>query len=250
MAGGGGARWLGAGQLRGDAGVRFRRVRTGPAGLGARLSPPRFHRVGAQVLSNRAAVRLRRQTQDQKMKANNVAIGSGTPMNHTRKDLPTISSDAGLPPANANRGVWFRPRGTGIEKSAWRRQCQKISSRMMSGIGMPISHINMPLPIAILLFVTGRQGTLGRRLWFRRRNDCHAALRPPWGTTMTDGLPLPRRYLAIGALCLGSSLVIIDGGVANVALPTIARDLGVDSSAVVLDVTVNPKLLVMLLLPL
>ena len=66
---------------------------------------------------------------------------------------------------------------------------------------------------------------------------------------MKDGLPLPRRYLAIGALCLGSSLVIIDGGVANVALPTIARDLGVDSSAVVLVVTVYQLMLVMLLLP-
>src|SRR3569623_2326987 len=119
MAGGGGARWLGAGQLRGDAGVRFRRVRTGPAGLGARLSPPRFHREGAQVDSKRAAVRLRRQTQDQKMKANNVAIGSGTPMNHTRMDLPTISSaNAGLPPANAKRGIWFRPRDAGMTKGA------------------------------------------------------------------------------------------------------------------------------------
>ncbi|MEG3144633.1 MFS transporter [Sphingomonas sp. RT2P30] len=66
---------------------------------------------------------------------------------------------------------------------------------------------------------------------------------------MTDGLPLPRRYLAIAALCLGSALVIIDGGVANVALPTIARDLGVDSSAVVLVVTVYQLMLVMLLLP-
>ena len=66
---------------------------------------------------------------------------------------------------------------------------------------------------------------------------------------MTDGLPLPRRYLAIGALCLGSSLVIIDGGVANVALPTIARDLGVDSSSVVTVVTVYQLMLVMLLLP-
>src|ERR1700761_8521493 len=66
---------------------------------------------------------------------------------------------------------------------------------------------------------------------------------------MTDGLPLPRRYPAIAALCLGSALVIIDGGVANVALPTIARDLHVDSSAVVLVVTIYQLMLVMLLLP-
>jgi len=64
-----------------------------------------------------------------------------------------------------------------------------------------------------------------------------------------DGLPLPRRYLAIGALCFGTALVIIDGGVANVALPTIARDLHVDSSAVVSIVTVYQLTLVMLMLP-
>src|SRR4051794_11588943 len=66
---------------------------------------------------------------------------------------------------------------------------------------------------------------------------------------MTDGLPLPRRYLAIGALCLGTALIIIDGGVANVALPTIARELEVDSSSVVAVVTIYQLMLVMLLLP-
>ena len=66
---------------------------------------------------------------------------------------------------------------------------------------------------------------------------------------MSDGLPLPRRLFAIGALGCGSALVIIDGGIANVALPTIARDLGVASSAVVSIVTVYQVTLVMLLLP-
>ncbi|NJR77160.1 MFS transporter [Sphingomonas corticis] len=64
-----------------------------------------------------------------------------------------------------------------------------------------------------------------------------------------DGLPLPRRYAAIAALCCGTALVIIDGGVANVALPTIARDLGVESSSVVAVVTVYQLILVMLILP-
>ena len=70
-------------------------------------------------------------------------------------------------------------------------------------------------------------------------------------TTMAapDGLPLPRRYAAIAALCFGTALVIIDGGVANVALPTIARDLNEDSSAVVAIVTVYQLMLVMLMLP-
>lgn len=69
-------------------------------------------------------------------------------------------------------------------------------------------------------------------------------IRPP------DGLPLPRRYLAIAALSLGSALVVIDGGIANVALPTIANDLHVESSSVVSVVTVYQLMLVMLLLPL
>ncbi|MFC3580289.1 MFS transporter [Sphingomonas hylomeconis] len=66
---------------------------------------------------------------------------------------------------------------------------------------------------------------------------------------MLDGLPMPRRLLAIGALCCGTALIIIDGAVATVALPTIARDLKVDSSAVVAVVTIYQLTLVMLLLP-
>ena len=69
------------------------------------------------------------------------------------------------------------------------------------------------------------------------------------GSGMNDGLPLPRRYAAIGALCCGTALIIIDGGIANVALPTIARDLRTDQSSVVAIVTVYQLMLVMLLLP-
>jgi DHA2 family multidrug resistance protein-like MFS transporter len=65
----------------------------------------------------------------------------------------------------------------------------------------------------------------------------------------SDGLALPQRYLAIGALCCGTALIIIDGGIANVALPSIAHDLKVDSSSVVAIVTVYQLMLVMLLLP-
>ena len=65
----------------------------------------------------------------------------------------------------------------------------------------------------------------------------------------SPGLPMPRRYLAVAAMSFGSALVIIDGGVANVALPTIAQDLGVERSAVVSIVTVYQVMLVMLMLP-
>ncbi|HUX74718.1 MAG TPA: MFS transporter [Steroidobacteraceae bacterium] len=65
-----------------------------------------------------------------------------------------------------------------------------------------------------------------------------------------DGLPTPRRYLAITATALGSALAVIDGSIATVALPTLARDLHVDSSSAVMVVTVYQLVLVMTLLPL
>jgi DHA2 family multidrug resistance protein-like MFS transporter len=67
--------------------------------------------------------------------------------------------------------------------------------------------------------------------------------------TMHDGLPTPRRYLAILAVSMGTSLAAIDGAIVNVALPTIARDMGVENSAAVLVVTVYQLALVMTLLP-
>ena len=62
-------------------------------------------------------------------------------------------------------------------------------------------------------------------------------------------MPTPRRYLAVAAMSAGSALVIIDGGVANVALPTIAHDLGTSPSSVVSIVTIYQVTLVMLMLP-
>src|SRR3954467_4015465 len=66
---------------------------------------------------------------------------------------------------------------------------------------------------------------------------------------MTEGLPLPRRYWAIGAISFGTALVVIDGAIPSVALPTIAHDLHVGGSAAVLVVTVYQLVLVMTLLP-
>jgi DHA2 family multidrug resistance protein-like MFS transporter len=64
-----------------------------------------------------------------------------------------------------------------------------------------------------------------------------------------DGLPAPRRYLAILAIACGTALAVIDGSVVTVALPTLARDLGVRASTAVLVVTVYQLVLVMTLLP-
>lgn len=44
-------------------------------------------------------------------------------------------------------------------------------------------------------------------------------------TTLQDGLPLPQRYGAIITIALGIMMAVLDGTIANVALPTIARDL-------------------------
>ncbi len=76
------------------------------------------------------------------------------------------------------------------------------------------------------------------------------------GTVQGVNAPLPmsrlamaRRFQAIAALSFGTALVVIDGAIATVALPTIARDLQVDGSAAVAVVTIYQLMLVMLLLP-
>jgi DHA2 family multidrug resistance protein-like MFS transporter len=44
-------------------------------------------------------------------------------------------------------------------------------------------------------------------------------------TQPSDGLPLPQRYGAIITIALGITMAVLDGAIANVALPTISRDL-------------------------
>ena len=39
--------------------------------------------------------------------------------------------------------------------------------------------------------------------------------------SVADGLPKPRRYWAIAAISFGTALLVLDGAIANVALPTI-----------------------------
>ena len=41
----------------------------------------------------------------------------------------------------------------------------------------------------------------------------------------SDGLPTPQRYWAILSIALGLTLAVLDGAIANVALPTIAKDV-------------------------
>jgi DHA2 family multidrug resistance protein-like MFS transporter len=47
-------------------------------------------------------------------------------------------------------------------------------------------------------------------------------------TVVADGLPTPNRYWAIMTIALGLILAVLNGAIANVALPAIARDLHTD----------------------
>ena len=69
------------------------------------------------------------------------------------------------------------------------------------------------------------------------------------GLLEMDGLPMPRRIWAICAISFGTALFVVDGAIANVALPTIARDLSVSNGAVTSVVTVYQLVMVMVLLP-
>ena len=50
------------------------------------------------------------------------------------------------------------------------------------------------------------------------------------GNREWDGLPMPTRFWGILAVAFGVSLSVIDGAIANVALPTMARMLGISSA--------------------
>lgn len=65
-----------------------------------------------------------------------------------------------------------------------------------------------------------------------------------------DGLPLPQRYWAILTVALAVGMTVVDGTVANVALPTIARDVGASPAASIWVVNAYQLALVISLLPL
>jgi DHA2 family multidrug resistance protein-like MFS transporter len=73
---------------------------------------------------------------------------------------------------------------------------------------------------------------------------------PPSPAVDTDGLPLPRRYWAIVTIALGIVMAVIDGAIANVALPTIARDLHASASFSIWIVNGYQLAVVISLLPL
>ncbi len=69
-------------------------------------------------------------------------------------------------------------------------------------------------------------------------------------TGSQDGLPTPRRYGAIITIALGIMMAVLDGAIANVALPTIARDLHASPAQSIWIVNAYQIAIVIALLPL
>jgi MFS transporter, DHA2 family, multidrug resistance protein len=65
-----------------------------------------------------------------------------------------------------------------------------------------------------------------------------------------DGVPLPQRYWAILTIALGLTLAVLDGAIANVALPTIAHDVNASPSASIWVVNAYQLAVTISLLPL
>ncbi|RQP21402.1 MFS transporter [Piscinibacter terrae] len=68
-------------------------------------------------------------------------------------------------------------------------------------------------------------------------------------STELDGLPLPRRSIAVAAILGAIVLVVLDGAIANVALPSIAQQLHTAPADTVWIVTAYQLAIVMFLLP-
>lgn len=76
-----------------------------------------------------------------------------------------------------------------------------------------------------------------------------AALTTRWQADADSGLPLPRRRIAITAVLTAMSLVVLDAGMTNMALPTMARSLHTTPAMAILVITAYQTALVMALLP-
>src|SRR3954471_21383738 len=67
---------------------------------------------------------------------------------------------------------------------------------------------------------------------------------------MPDGLPIPRRYWSVAAIWLALTMAVLDGAIANVALPTIARELGASPAMSVWIINAYQLTITVLVLPL
>lgn len=64
-----------------------------------------------------------------------------------------------------------------------------------------------------------------------------------------DGLPTPRRYWSVAAIWLALTMAVLDASIANVALPTIARDVRATSAEAIWVVNAYQLAIVVSLLP-
>lgn len=69
-------------------------------------------------------------------------------------------------------------------------------------------------------------------------------------TPVSDGLPMPRRLWAILAIALSIGVSVLDATIANVALPSIARDLRISEAASIWVVNAYQIATILFLLPL
>ena len=65
-----------------------------------------------------------------------------------------------------------------------------------------------------------------------------------------DGLPVPRRYWSVISIWLALTMAVLDGAIANVALPVIAHQLGASPAASVWVINAYQLTITVLLLPL
>jgi DHA2 family multidrug resistance protein-like MFS transporter len=65
-----------------------------------------------------------------------------------------------------------------------------------------------------------------------------------------DGLPDGRRRFAVAVVIIGTVMAVLDGSVANVALPTIARELRADAASSIWVVNAYQVVVAMMILPL
>jgi DHA2 family multidrug resistance protein-like MFS transporter len=66
----------------------------------------------------------------------------------------------------------------------------------------------------------------------------------------TDGLPTPRRYWSVLTIWMAMSMSVLDGAIANVALPTIARELHASAASSIWIVNAYQLAITVCLLPL
>ncbi|MFC3068329.1 MFS transporter [Phenylobacterium soli] len=65
-----------------------------------------------------------------------------------------------------------------------------------------------------------------------------------------DGLPIPRRYWSMATIWLAMAMSVLDGAIANVALPTIARELNASAASSIWIVNAYQLAITVTLLPL